>query len=114
MNNRFDARRFQDRKTFVSKFNAFVDFVKIIGQEFMPEIPRRAVNRPGFTGLFIKTDAQSAAFLSQIAFAGRVHDMGMFMIAVVNFGNIIRDDILMFHRMQGQVNTRHRAHFACP
>ena len=99
VDHRFDTCRFQDREAFVSKFNAFIDFVKVIRKQLMPEIPRCAIHRPRFTGLFIKADAKPAPFLAQITFARRIHHMRMLFFAIVNLGNVICDDILVLHRM---------------
>ena len=40
--------------------------------------------------------------------------MGMFAVPFVNHRDFIRDDVLVFHRVQGQIHTRHCPHFACP
>ena len=51
---------------------------------------------------------------SQIRLSSWVHDMGMFTVSLENLGQIIRDYILMFHRMQRQVQPRHISHFPRP
>ena len=56
MDHGFHTRSFQNGETFVRKFNTIVDFVKIVSQQFVPELPWGAINRPGFAGLFIKPD----------------------------------------------------------
>ena len=80
----------------------------------MAKVPRCSVHGPRLAGLFIEPDAQAAAFLAQITFASRVHNMRMFRVASVNFGDVFCDEILVFHWMQGQVNARHLRNFACP
>ena len=38
----------------------------------------------------------------------------MFGLALIDLGGFVRHDVLVFHRVQRQVDTRHRANFACP
>ena len=114
MDHIFDACPFQHRESFVSKFNAVGDLVKVIGQQFQPEIPACAIHSPRAAGLFVKPDAQPAPFLPQIAFACGVHDMRVFAAQFINFGNILGHKILMFHRMQREIDAGHFADFACP
>ena len=80
----------------------------------MAEIPRGAADGPRFARLFVEPDAKSATLLAQIAFAARVHHMGMFGVAFVNFGCFFGDQILVLHWMQGQIHACHSANFACP
>ena len=67
----------------------------------MAKIPRRAIDRPWSTGLFIKTNAQATALLAQVAFTGGIHHMRMLTARIddgSNLGHFLSDNILMLHR----------------
>ena len=114
MDHGFDARTFQHREPIVGKGDRVLDLVKIIRQQFVPEIPRRAINGPWAAGLLIKPNAQAPAFLAQIAFACGVHHMGVLGVTLINFGDFIGDEVLMLHRVEGQGKACHRAHLTRP
>ena len=85
----------------IGKGDAVFDLVKVIGQELVAKVPRRAVYSPRTAGLFVKSDAKAATFLTQIAFSCGIHHMGMLAACVnhiCNLGNIFGDKILMLHR----------------
>ncbi len=117
VDHRFDACAFQRGKAVVGKGNAVLDLVEVIGQQFMAKVPRRAVNGPGFAGLFVKPDAEAAALLPEVAFASRVHHMRMFAACVDDrgdFRHLIGDDILVLHRVQREVDAGHCTDLARP
>ena len=98
----FDAHLGQRRKAAIGKGDGVLDLVEIIGQQLVPETPRRSVDRPRLAGLLIKPDAKPAPFLAQIAFACRVHDMRVFSSAVDDLCDhryFVGHDILVLHRV---------------
>ena len=109
-----DARLTEHREAVEGKFHAVADTVEIVGQQFMAEIKRRAIDCPGICLLLIKTDAEAAPFLPEIAFSFRIHDMGVFAPKLVNFRDILGDQILVFHRMQRQEDADHLSQLPCP
>ncbi len=114
VNNRLDASCFEHRKALVRERDTVFDLVVIIRQKLMAEVPRRAIDSPRSTRLFIKADTQTTPFLAQIALARRVHHMRVLATHLVDFRNIIGDNILMLHRVQWQINPSHFSHFARP
>ena len=40
--------------------------------------------------------------------------MGMFAVAFINHGDFIGNNVLVLHRVQGQIHACHGPHFACP
>ena len=112
-----DAHTFQIGKAFVGKTDAVFDLVEIVLQQFLTKVPGRAAYGPRPTGLFVESDAQAFAFLAQIAFAGRVHHMRMLTAIGHHFDDhrhFFGDDILVLHRVQREIDARHRAHFTRP
>ncbi len=57
VDDRFYARAFKHRKTFVGKSDAVFDLVQIVRQQLVSKIPRGTVDRPRVTGLLVKSDA---------------------------------------------------------
>src|SRR5690606_15575756 len=62
-----DATAFQDGEAAVGEGDRVLDLVELFVQKLMPEIPRRAVHRPGLAGFLVEADAKAAALLAQIA-----------------------------------------------
>ena len=114
VDHRLDPRALQNRETFVGEIDAFFDLVEIVRQEFVPKIPRRAVNCPRAARLFVETDAQSAPLLAKVAFTRRVHNVRMLGVPLVNFGRFVCDEVLMLHRMKREIDPCHLTHFAGP
>ncbi len=114
MDHGFYASFFKHREALVGKFNGVADLVEVVGQQFVAEIPRCAIHRPGLAALFIKTNTKSAALLTQITLSTRVHHVGMLHRAFINLWDVVRYNILMLHRMQRQVDPCHGAHFSGP
>ena len=117
VDHRLDPGAFQRGKAAIGKGDGILDLVEIVGQQFVPKGPGRAIHRPGATGLFVEPDAQPAPLLPQIAFAGGVHHVGVFAARVDDggdLGHLVGDEVLMFHRVQRQIGPRHRAHLARP
>ena len=64
MNDRLDPGGLQYWKTLVGKSNRVADLVEGVRQQFVPEIPGRAVNRPRPARLFLKTDTKTPTLLA--------------------------------------------------
>ena len=112
-----DAGALQIRKPFVSEINALLYLVKVIGQQCLAKVPAGAANSPGAAGLLVKSDTQAFALLTQVAFARRVHHVWVFVPVLHHLDdqrNLFGHDVLVFHRMQGKVNSGHCTHFPRP
>ena len=114
MDDGFNPSLLQGWKTPIRKFYRVRNFIQIIREQFMAKVPRGTLNSPRATGLLIKTDTQTTPFLTQITFATGVHHVGMLGIAFGDHRNIVRDNILMLHGMQRQIDSGHSSYFTCP
>ena len=101
-------------KTLVGKSNRIADFVEVVRQEFVPEIPGCTVNRPWPTRLFIKTDTKAPTLLAQVTLTPGVHHVRVLPIALVYLRDIVGNNVLMLHGMQRQIDPSHGANFPCP
>ena len=95
------------REPTIGKVHCLFDLVELVVQQFMSEVPGRAVHGPRFAGLFVETDDEPLAFLPQIAFASRIDDMRDLLVPRRNFRHVLRHEILVGHRQKRQVNSRH-------
>ena len=80
----------------------------------MTEIPWRTIDCPGFAGLLIKSNTESTPLLSKITLPAGIHHMGMLRIPIVDLGDFICHNVLMFHRMKREINPRHCANLSRP
>ena len=113
----FHARLLQRGEAGIGEGDAVLDLVQLIGQQFVAEIPGRAIDGPRLTRFFVKADAEAAPFLAQIAFAAGVHDMREFLAGfqdLHDLRHVIGDKVLVRHRQKRQVDARHRPHLARP
>ena len=117
MDDVLDACAFEIREPPVGKGDAVLDLVEIIGQQVLAEAPGSAAHGPGAAGLFVKADAKAKTFLPQIAFARRVHHMGVFLAVghhLLDQGDGFGDEVLVFHGVQREIHVRHRADLTRP
>ena len=102
----FNAGVFKNRKPSKGLLHGRRDPVQAVGQKFGTEIGRRAVHRPRLARLLIEPDQQTAPLRPEIGLAGRIKDLRRLLGKLINLRQIIGHQILMLHRMQGQVNAR--------
>ena len=88
--------------------------VELLGQELVPEVLRRPVHRPQLARLLVHADHEATPLLAQVALAGRVHAVRKLGVALVHLGQIAGDQVLVLHRVAGQVHPGHRADLARP
>ena len=117
VNHVLDACALQIGEAAVGKGDAVLDLVEIVLQQVLTKGPGRAIHRPGAAGLLVEPDAKAPAFLPQIAFARRVHHMGMFLAVLHHLHDqrhFLGHQVLVLHRVQREVDARHRANLARP
>jgi hypothetical protein len=90
------------------------DAVQIVRQQFLFEVPGRAVDGPRVAGLLVDADHQAAALLAQVALAARVHDVGQFLVALVDLGDVVGHQVLVLHGVERMIDPDHLADLARP
>ncbi len=104
----------EGRHAFAGAHVIGLDTLKIIGEEFMAEIEWCSFLGPEFTVLFIGTNQETQAFLAHVVFAVTIGDRWQ---AAADFGNFrhgLGYEILVFGRLQGQVDTSQLSNLARP
>ena len=117
MDHGLNPRFFQIGEALVGEVDAVFDLVKIISKKLLAKVVAGSVNRPRAAGLFVKADAEAAAFLAQITFACGVHHVRVLDAIghhIVDQGHLVSDDILVLHRVQREIDASHGPDFARP
>ena len=91
-----------------------LDPVEVIGEKLVPEISGGTIFSPKPGILFICPDQKPIAFLPHVVFAIPVRDRGQTFTKRLDFGNRLRYEILVFRRLQRQLETGEGCDFTCP
>ncbi len=103
----------QPRKVREAHFQTRRDALQIIRQQILTEVPGRVHRRPRNAGAFVSAHEHAAALLAQVDFAFEVDAVQLFLLAC-QFRHVAGDQVLMFHRQDGQFESDHAPHFARP
>ena len=109
-----DAGSAQGGDTLEAKLKPFGDMVDLGLQQLVTEIHRRATHRPWRGVGFIGSQQHAVAFLAEVHVAFVINACGQPFLALDNLGNVLGDQIVMFHGLHGQMNASHMADFARP
>ena len=109
-----DPGRLQHRVALVRDVELVRDAVDLLGEELRPEVLRGPLHRPQLAPLLVHADDEAAALLAEVALAGRVHAVRKLGVALVDLGEVVGHEVLVLHRVAGQVDAGHLAHLPRP
>ena len=89
------------------------DAIEIVLEQILTEVPRRRFRRPRHAGAFVGAHQHAAAFLAHVDLTLEIDAVQLFLLAL-EFRDVIRDQVLVLHREDGQLKTGHTTDFACP
>ncbi len=114
MDHALDASALKNREATIGEVDRGLDLGVILLEQLLAEGPGRAIDAPGLAGALVEADAEAAALLAQVGLATRIHDMRELLPARHNFGDVVRDEVLVSHGQQRQVDAGHGGDLTCP
>ena len=97
----------QGRIAFEPQRQFFFDAVRVLLEQLHSVVPRRAVHRPMFVVNFVDPQQQTLLVLSHIGEPFQIHGHRNFKIQCFEFGDRVRDQIVVFQRRNRQFDACH-------
>ena len=98
---------------FEADFETRRDALEIIRQQILPEVPGCRARRPGDPGALVGAEQHATALLAHVDLTLEVDDVQQLGLSG-EFRQIVGDDVLVFHREDGQLEPHHATDLAGP
>ena len=89
------------------------DALEVVGQQVLPEIPGCRLRRPRHAGALVGAEQHALPLLAHVDLGLEVDDVQLFLL-VLEFRQVLGDEVLVLHREDGQLDADHAADFARP
>ena len=96
-----------------SDLQARRDALQIVRQQILSEVPGRHALGPGHSRPLIGAHEHAAALLAHVDLAFEVDAVQLLLLSG-ELRHVLGDEVLMFHRQNGQLEPDHASDFACP